>query len=108
MYKVVTKDHTFGVGSFDVETYYKEGFDIYKYVEIPITDIESEMNQISVDLNNAVINKYYAKKDSISFQIQPFRIPEFYNRGYTIFIKKLEKIDNLQEEINKINATMNV
>lgn len=107
MYKVIKNGARFGVRNFDVETYVRNGFDLYKDSELIIEDVDEEMNKIQKLLDNAVVPSYFARKDNVAFQIQPFRIPEFYDRGYTIFTKTTIKVDDVEKEIEQINATLN-
>ena len=105
MYKVVKENRGFYVMPFDVETYIRSGFDLYKETERIIDDVENELIVIEHDANAASLQEYYARKNGIVFQVQPFRIGDFYNRGYDIFTKTMIKIDDPYSEIDLINAS---
>jgi len=101
----VSKDgHSFYIMPFDVETYVRKGYTLYKEQEKIIDDIDAETAYINDTMTSAYL-EYWAKKDGIGLRIQPFRIREFYDRGYQILTKNLVKVDDTDAEIEKINSS---
>lgn len=103
-YIVAKNNHFFYVMPFDVEMYVRKGYELYTETNSPIEDVDKELSIILKEMTS-MMPDYWAKKDGITFKIQPFRIKEFSDRGYDILTKQIVKIENPYDEIDKINAS---
>ena len=104
-YKVYKQNRWQYVSDFDVETYVRSGFDLYKESYDIIDDVENEYSQISERIDSSILPNYWARKNDVMFKIQPYRMLDFYNRGYEIIIKTLTKITDIEHEIENINQS---
>lgn len=103
-YIVEKNGHSFYVMPFDVELYVRKGYNLYTEINRPIENIDDELSIILNDMTSE-IPEYWASKDGITFEIQPFRIKDFSDRNYDISTKHIVKIENPYDEIDKINAS---
>lgn len=88
-----------------VETYVLLGYDILVEEIVAIEVTPDFLEQLEVDASNGVFIEYWASKDDVSFVIPIIKIPEFSNRGYTIFKKHDVLLDDPWAEIQAINVS---
>jgi len=109
MYKVGKRNgdvyYGFYVPPFEVESYVRNGFDLYKEDDVEVEITSEFLKTINDNLSKGTITDYYAKKDGISLKIQTFRIKEFHDRGYSIIVKQIIKLEDPWKEIEKINQS---